>query len=51
MMAPGLPEVAIKYQITNPTILALTLSIFLLAVAIGVGLIIFGFFDFVIDSL
>lgn len=35
MMAPGLPEVALKYHITNPTILALTLSIFLLSFAIG----------------
>lgn len=35
MMAPGLPEIALKYHITNPTILALTLSIFLLSFAIG----------------
>ncbi|KAH0840060.1 major facilitator superfamily domain-containing protein [Lanmaoa asiatica] len=35
MMAPGLPDLAIKYGITNPTILALTLSIFLLSFAIG----------------
>ncbi|KXN93381.1 hypothetical protein AN958_00305 [Leucoagaricus sp. SymC.cos] len=35
MMAPGLPEVALKYGITNPTVIALTLSIFLLSFAIG----------------
>jgi len=35
MMAPGLPDIALKYHITNPTILALTLSIFLLSFAIG----------------
>jgi MFS family permease len=34
-MAPGLLDVAIKYEITNPTVLALTLSIFLLSYAIG----------------
>jgi hypothetical protein len=37
MMAPGIPEVAIKYGITNPTIIALTLSIFLLSFASGVS--------------
>lgn len=36
MMAPGLQEVAILYHITNPTVLALTLSIYLLSYAIGV---------------
>ena len=35
MMAPGLPDLALKYDITNPTVLALTLSIFLLSFAIG----------------
>ncbi|KAJ8597731.1 multidrug resistance protein 4 [Rhizopogon salebrosus TDB-379] len=35
IMAPGLPDVAIKYGITNPTVIALTLSIFLLSFAIG----------------
>ncbi|KAK7060904.1 hypothetical protein VNI00_000637 [Paramarasmius palmivorus] len=35
MMAPGLPSVAIKYGITSPTIVALTLSIFLLSFGIG----------------
>ena len=35
MMAPGLLDVAIKYDISNPTISALTLSIFLLSFAIG----------------
>ncbi|KAJ3571950.1 hypothetical protein NP233_g3420 [Leucocoprinus birnbaumii] len=35
MMAPGLPEVAVKYNITNPTVIALTLSIFLFTFAIG----------------
>ena len=36
-MAPGIPEVAMKYGITNPTIIALTLSIFLLSFAFGVS--------------
>lgn len=36
MMAPGLPNVAQQYGITNPTIIALTLSIFLLSFALGV---------------
>ncbi|KAI5834714.1 MFS general substrate transporter [Schizophyllum commune Tattone D] len=35
MMAPGMQEIALKYGITNSTVLALTLSIFLLALAIG----------------
>ncbi|KAL1666551.1 major facilitator superfamily domain-containing protein [Schizophyllum commune] len=35
MMAPGLPDIAINYDIDNSTILALTLSIFVLALAIG----------------
>ncbi|KAG0709504.1 multidrug resistance protein 4 [Suillus ampliporus] len=35
IMAPGLPDVAIKYGITDPTVIALTLSIFLLSFAIG----------------
>ncbi|KAG8906072.1 hypothetical protein FRB99_007660 [Tulasnella sp. 403] len=35
MMAPALQEIAIGYNITNPTISALTLSIFLLAYALG----------------
>ncbi|KAF9004015.1 major facilitator superfamily domain-containing protein [Cyathus striatus] len=35
MMSPALPEVARKYGITSPTLLALTLSIFLLSFAIG----------------
>ncbi|KIJ30489.1 hypothetical protein M422DRAFT_187149 [Sphaerobolus stellatus SS14] len=35
MMAPGLPEIATHYGITSPTVVALTLSIFLLAFAIG----------------
>jgi len=35
MMAPGLLDLASKYDITNPTIEALTLSIFLLSFAIG----------------
>ncbi|KAH8829077.1 multidrug resistance protein 4, partial [Flagelloscypha sp. PMI_526] len=35
MMAPGLPVVAVQYGITNPTIIALTLSIFLISFAIG----------------
>ena len=43
MMAPGLPEIATKYEITNATVLALTLSIFLLAYALGVGIILLLF--------
>ncbi|ESK94908.1 mfs multidrug [Moniliophthora roreri MCA 2997] len=35
MMAPGLPSVAARYGITSPTVLAMTLSIFLLSFAIG----------------
>ncbi|KAF9009997.1 major facilitator superfamily domain-containing protein [Cyathus striatus] len=35
MMAPGLPELALKFGITNKTVIALTLSIFLLSFAIG----------------
>ncbi|KAI6034233.1 hypothetical protein PISMIDRAFT_670643 [Pisolithus microcarpus 441] len=35
MMAPGLPDIALRYHITNPTVLALTLSVFLLSLAIG----------------
>lgn len=34
-MAPGLPDVAIKYDISNPTVTALTLSIFILSFAVG----------------
>ncbi|KAG2146605.1 major facilitator superfamily domain-containing protein [Suillus bovinus] len=35
IMAPGLPDLAVKYDITDPTVTALTLSIFLLSFAIG----------------
>ncbi|KAH7886796.1 major facilitator superfamily domain-containing protein [Phlebopus sp. FC_14] len=35
MMAPGLPDLAAKYSITDATLLGLTLSIFLLSFAIG----------------
>ncbi|KAG2361225.1 major facilitator superfamily domain-containing protein [Suillus spraguei] len=35
IMAPGLPDFAIKYGISDPTVTALTLSIFLLSFAIG----------------
>ncbi|KIJ66432.1 hypothetical protein HYDPIDRAFT_86594 [Hydnomerulius pinastri MD-312] len=35
IMAPGLPEIATKYGITNPTTVALTLSMFMLTFAIG----------------
>lgn len=35
IMAPGLPDLAIKYSITNPTVTALTLSIFLISFGIG----------------
>jgi hypothetical protein len=38
MMAPGLPEMAVTYHILNPTVLAMTLSIFLISFSIGVGL-------------
>ena len=43
MMAPGLPEIATKYAITNSSVVALSLSIFLLAYAIGVSMVIFAF--------
>ena len=36
-MAPGIPEVAAKYHITDSTTIALTLSIFLLSFALGVS--------------
>lgn len=36
MMAPGLPDVALKYNITSETIIALTLVIFLLSFALAV---------------
>ncbi|KIM71778.1 hypothetical protein PILCRDRAFT_16737 [Piloderma croceum F 1598] len=35
MMAPPLPEIAMKYEITNTAILAMTLSIFFLSFALG----------------
>ncbi|KAG1741327.1 major facilitator superfamily domain-containing protein [Suillus lakei] len=35
IVAPALPDIAIKFNITNPTITALTLSIFVLSFAIG----------------
>ncbi|KAJ7483888.1 multidrug resistance protein 4 [Mycena galericulata] len=35
IMAPGLPEVAEKYHITNATVLALTLSIFLISYGVA----------------
>ncbi|KAK7060903.1 hypothetical protein VNI00_000636 [Paramarasmius palmivorus] len=35
MMAPGLPDVAVRYGITSPTVVALTLCIFLLSFGIG----------------
>jgi len=38
MMAPGLLEVAEKYGITNSTVVALTLSSFLLTFGTGVRL-------------
>ena len=38
MIAPGLPEIALKYNITNATVVALTLSIFLLSFALTVRL-------------
>lgn len=36
-MAPGIPQIAVKFGITNPTVIALTLSIFLLSFAFGVS--------------
>ena len=42
MMAPGLPEIAEKYGIQSATVVALTLSIFLLSFAIGVSVILFA---------
>lgn len=38
MMAPGLPEIAVKYGITDSTMIALTLTVFLISFAIGVCL-------------
>lgn len=38
MMAPGMPEIAMKYGLTNSTMIALTLCIFLLSFAIGVSI-------------
>lgn len=35
MMAPGLPEIAVQYHITNSTVLALTLCIFVLSFALA----------------
>ncbi|KAM6492968.1 multidrug resistance protein 4 [Amanita muscaria] len=35
MMAPGLPEVALQYHINSATVLALTLSVFLLSFALA----------------
>ncbi|KAJ6455268.1 major facilitator superfamily domain-containing protein [Mycena vitilis] len=35
IMAPGLPEIAAKYNITNDTVLAMTLSIFLISFGIA----------------
>ena len=36
MMAPGLPDVALTYHITSPTVVALTLTAFLISFAVGV---------------
>ena len=35
MMAPGLPEIARHYGITSPTVVGLTISIYVLAYAVG----------------
>jgi hypothetical protein len=35
MMAPGLKSIATRYHITSPTILSMTLSIFLVTFALG----------------
>lgn len=45
MMAPGLPEIASKFGITSPTIVGLTLSIFLVSFAIGVR----GIYNFILN--
>ena len=44
MMAPGIPEIAINYGIRNQTVIAMTLSIFLLSFGIGVGFLTFLFY-------
>jgi hypothetical protein len=36
MMAPGLPEIAIKYDVTDKTMISMTLVVFLLSFAVGV---------------
>ena len=43
MMAPGIPDIAMKYGIKNDTITAMTLSIFLLSFGIGVSFLTFLF--------
>ncbi|KAJ7121826.1 multidrug resistance protein 4 [Mycena crocata] len=35
MMAPGLPDIAIHYHMTNQTLIAMTLSVYILAFAVG----------------
>lgn len=35
MMAPALPDIASHFGITDPTLIALTLSVFLITFAIG----------------
>lgn len=37
IMAPGLPDIAIKYHITNETLIAMTLSIFLISFGVAVS--------------
>jgi hypothetical protein len=37
-MAPGLSEIRARYEIESQTVLAMTLSIFLVSFGIGVGL-------------
>ena len=41
MIAPGLPEIATKYDIQSSSVVALTLSILMLSFSIGVGVISF----------
>lgn len=50
-MAPGLQEVAVKYDITSSTVLALTLSIFLLSFAIAVRVSSFAAFECLLKPL
>ena len=41
MMAPGLPDIALRYGIASPTIVGLVLSVFLLDFGLGIGVVSF----------